>query len=258
VNAGLPSGEWWWWPGPVVPRERPVLFFPPSGADQTVVTPLLPHLSGVRLGVLRLPGRGARADEPAPTDLALLAEQVADAVLAVPGTAPLLVGHSFGAVLAYTVAHVLTRRGRPPARLVVVTATAPRAWRRRIRALAGDETQYVARRTGELLGSGGVPAEVVAHPELAEATWTTLATDVRLAYQAVELSSLGCPLTVVRARDDALVAAVDATPWYEATRADVDEVVVTGGHFFYRDRPVVLAQLLRGELAQLDGAYHAN
>ena len=34
--AGSASTIWWWWPNGSAPGRRPVLFFPPAGADQTI------------------------------------------------------------------------------------------------------------------------------------------------------------------------------------------------------------------------------
>ncbi len=52
------SGPTWWFPEGRVPDARPVLFFPPSGAEPSVARPLVSATAGLGMGVLQLPGRG--------------------------------------------------------------------------------------------------------------------------------------------------------------------------------------------------------
>lgn len=253
------SDQWWWWPAGAPQAERPVLFFPPAGADQTVVGPLVHHLAGVRLGALRMPGRGLRRDEPAPTDLEQVIGPIADAVVGLGGTAPLLVGHSFGGLLAFAVAQELDRRGRPPARLVAVTSTAPHAWEDYLASLgASDREDYVERRVARLLRDGAVPESLAGHPELGQAVREQLAADVRMSYRSFSTDPLSCPITAITAREDALVDRDASALWHKATNGEIHELTVPGGHFFYRENPVLLARLLLGELSQLDGAYRLD
>lgn len=250
-----PGADRWWWFPPGSPRAgRPLLFFPPAGADQSVAAPLVPHLAGVRFGVLRVPGRGIRADEPPPASLAELGSAVVHSIEALDGPRPVLAGHSFGSLMAFGAAQELERRGRPPARLVAIAGTAPLAWHRR-RTRLPPPHEYVPRRVAQLFADGGVPAAVAADPELAGQARAMLETDVRLSLDPLDPAPVSCPLTSVRARDDELVDAEGAALWHEASTSEVDEIVVPGGHFFYRTAPRVLAGLLAGEMSQLDGAY---
>lgn len=132
---------WWWWPGGGGTGERAVLFFPPAGADQNVVRPLLPHVGDLRLGVLRLPGRGPRSSEDPPDALPGLVAAITDATVGLGGPPPVLVGHSFGGLLAYAVAAGLEARGVSVARLVTLASSSPRAW---ITELAADRSAHPA------------------------------------------------------------------------------------------------------------------
>lgn len=56
------AGAWWWWPAGSHPDDGPVPFFPPAGAEQGIVRPLLEHAAGLRLGVRARPwGRRVRS-----------------------------------------------------------------------------------------------------------------------------------------------------------------------------------------------------
>jgi surfactin synthase thioesterase subunit len=240
----------WWWPAGNRTGERPVLFFPPAGADQTAARPLLPQLAGLRLGVLRMPGRGSRATEPAPVSLADLTGQLARAIATLDGPPPVLVGHSFGGLLGYAVARALHDAGHPVARLVAVASAPPDRWRARAEAAGPD---FADRQTERILGRGDVPAQVAADPALAARARAQIRTDLVLSLQPVAAGPLSCPITVVRGADDTI--AEDPAGWSAATDAYVDLVTVPGGHFFYRDDPRRLAERLRMELMALDAAY---
>ena len=243
---------WWWWPADGSAGERPVLFFPPAGADQNVVRPLLPHIGDLRLGVLRLPGRGPRAHEDPPTALAGLVAAIADAAAGLGGPPPVLVGHSFGGLLAYAVASRLQDRGRPVARLVALASSSPPAWMAELAAdraahPAGGRAGFAARRSARILRDGGVPAEIAAHPELRSRVLATAAVDAGLAFDGFGTSALRSPVTAIRARDDRWVDAGAVAGWADVAGGGYDAATVPGGHFFYRDHPERLATRLRLE-----------
>lgn len=246
--------RWWWWPAGGGDGQRPVLFFPPAGADQSVVTPLLAHVHGLALGVLRMPGRGPRAGEPPPAELAALVRAIGAATLGLAGPPPILVGHSFGGLLAYAVAAELQAREAPVARLLAVTSTSPPAWAAELAAdrdrhPGTDRAEFATRRSARVLAQGGVPVPVAARPELREQALATVATDAGLSYDGFGTARLRCPVTAIRARDDELVDAAAVAGWAEVTGAGCDVVVVPGDHFFYRTRPAAFATRLRMEAA---------
>jgi surfactin synthase thioesterase subunit len=245
------TATWWWWAAGNHPGERPVLFFPPAGAEQTAVRPLLPHVAGLRLGVLRMPGRGPRAAEPVPTSLATLTAQITRSVLALDGPPPLLVGHSFGGLLGYAVALALQEAGRPAARLLAVASVPPSGWRDR--AEGSSDEDFVARQTDRILSRGDIPQQVAADPALAARARDQIRTDLVLSLQAVAAVPLSCPITALRGADD--MVAPDMDGWREVSSAAVETVTVPGGHFFYRTAPQLLTTRLRMELMALDAAY---
>lgn len=255
--AGSASTIWWWWPNGSAPGQRPVLFFPPAGADQTIAGPLVRALDGVRLGVLRMPGRGPRSDEPSPSDIAAVVAHVAASLEPIGGPAPVLVGHSFGGLLAFAVAQELDRRLTPPARLIAVASVAPHAWAGQLaRSGAADREDYASRRTDQLMADGAVPAGITDHPELGPAARTSLRVDVRLSYHPFDLTPVFCPITAVFARDDPLVDRSAWAGWPAATSSRTDRITVPGDHFFYRADPQLLGRLILGEVGALDGGYH--
>jgi surfactin synthase thioesterase subunit len=237
-----------------------VLFFPPAGAEQSIARPLVGSLGELRLGVLRLPGRAARRDEPAPTDLPTLLDAITGSVLELAGPAPVLVGHSFGGLLAFGVAGAVERAGHRIGRLITIASVSPRSWAEELaahrRAHPGEgRSGFVARRSARILAQGGVPAEIAAHAEFGAQSRALLAVDLGLSYQGFPPAPIRAPITAIRARDDTMVERSAIAGWAAATRGHVEQVTVPGQHFFYRDDPQRLATRLRLEVQALDAGY---
>jgi surfactin synthase thioesterase subunit len=251
---GTHRAAWWWWPAGTHPEDRPVLFFPPAGAEQGIVRPLLPHAAALRLGVLRMPGRGVRRDEPAPRELGPLVGAIAAAVAGLGGTAPVLVGHSFGGLLAFAVAAELETRGRQVARLVTLASASPEAWHAELDADRSshpdaDREDFVARRTARILAQGGVPPEVAGHAEYGETARAGVAVDIGLAWAGFGTATVRCPITAIRAADDRVLNPGSVAGWAAATTTTCEQVTVPGGHFFYRERPRDLIARLKMDTA---------
>jgi surfactin synthase thioesterase subunit len=212
----------------------------------------VPLAGGLGLGVLRVPGRGPRQAEPAPTDLTTLAAVIGDSILALDGPPPVLVGHSFGGLLAYAAACRVEDAGGRVGRLVAVASASPPSWQREVVSSTPD---FVEARTERILARGGLPAHVAADPELRHHARRLIATDVRLMHGGFPLRLLTCPITVVRPRDDQMVDPPAVDEWAAVSRQPVEHVTVAGDHFFYRSAPERLMTRLRMELSTLDGAY---
>ena len=251
--------EWWWPPGHDLPGQRPVLFFPPSGAEPSIARGLIAHTAGLRFGVLQLAGRGGRLAEPTPTDLREVIVVLAAAVSALDGPPAVLVGHSFGGLLAYGVAAELEAQGRPVGRLIVVAAASPRAWRAELDA-AGDVAaeDFVKVRTQQVLTSGGVPPELLAHREFGARARHLTEVDVRLSAYGFEPHPLPTPITAVVARDDTVLSPSAADGWAQVAAGDFRRIDVPGGHFFYRAAPERLVAHIRMDVQGLDGGYEAT
>ncbi|HEY5821773.1 MAG TPA: alpha/beta fold hydrolase [Propionibacteriaceae bacterium] len=249
----------WWWPLGSPYGQRPVLFFPPSGAEPSAARGLLGHGAGLRFGVLQLPGRGERLDEPAPTDLRPLIVDVADAVAALDGPPALLVGHSFGGLLAYGVTAELEDRGTPVARLITVASVSPSSWTAELAADRAAHTggleDFVRRRSALILANGGVPAELLAHPEFSARAAELTRVDVGLSFGGFEPRVIQTPTTTVVARDDTVLAPGAGDGWGDIAAGDFRRFDVPGGHFFYRSAPGRLVAQIRMDLQSLDGGY---
>ncbi|WP_199434073.1 thioesterase II family protein [Qaidamihabitans albus] len=237
------------------PAERPALrlvCFPHAGGSAQFYRPWALRLPpAVEVVAVQYPGRAERAREEFCPDLRTLAVAVAralDTELA-GGTAPplALFGHSLGAAVAFEVALARSRRGDPPAHLLVSGRPEP-TWPGR-RHLADDDTLWA-----DACGLGGTPEELVDDPAVRAMALPPMRADYRLSetYVGDEGATVDCPVTAYGGRDDPEVDPASMQAWAaRTTSSDFTLRVLPGDHFFLvPGREAVTADILR-RLARL-------
>jgi surfactin synthase thioesterase subunit len=200
------------------------------------------------------PGREHRAAEPAPT----IGEYIDGAAAAISAAArtdhrPVyLFGHSLGALVAFEVARKLARDGETiPHHFVASGCAAPTL-------LPSARVKDIARLSGrefaEAVGFfGGLSAEVTADDEMRELLLPGVIADFRMAvgYRYIRGTLLDIPGTIVIGRDDPHVREEAAGPWADEFVEPVYRHWVSGGHFYFDDRPEtiieILAQVVRAD-----------
>lgn len=190
---------------------------------------------GIRLLAAQYPGRGPRYGEPLPDDLHGLASPLARAVQGLAG--PLVIfGHSLGAIVGFELAWQLQVAGTPPEGLVASAALAPHE---------GNLTAGYAgalRSDGALLDmlrdTGGLPAEILASPEMCALVLEIVAGDLRM-LEGYDFGRrprvLECPIAPIGGDDDPLTPARSLWRWRELSAAPQTPRVLTGGHFYTLD-----------------------
>ncbi|MFJ1542787.1 thioesterase domain-containing protein [Micromonospora chalcea] len=194
---------------------------------------------------MQLPGRENRITE----DPRFSVADVADAIASRADRPYAIYGHSMGGRLGFDVVRELRRTGRPlPLRLYVGGARAPH-----VRtpgpfdglSRAGDDE--LLRRLGE---GGGLPAELLDHPELVELLLPLLRADFGRVddYRHVPGEPLPVPIVAFAGRTDRAVTRDQNAAWAEHTAAGFTLHELDGGHFFLHDRLPELAALIRADL----------
>jgi pyochelin biosynthetic protein PchC len=225
------------------PRLR-IVACPAAGGHPGSFRPWRTLLDGdVELLALHSPGRLGRLDE---APLGCLRDIAAALRAALPqdGVPLALLGHSFGAHVAYEVACELAMLGRPPAALVVAGARAPgRNAGRDLSELADDEL------IAELCTLGGAPAAVWRHATLVKRLLPGLRADLTALERHVPAAHppLQTPLLVLAGDRDPLVPLADALAW-TATAATARSVVLPAGHFVLNDARAAAAAAVNRHL----------
>ena len=234
----------------VRPRPNPqarlrLLCFPYAGGGASVFRTWPVGLpDDVELWSIALPGRDSRAKEPPFDRLAPLIEALTDAVAPRLQGPFAIYGHSLGALIGFSFARELRRRGLPaPVHLFVSGRRAPQlaeSWATRTL----SDPEFLER----LRGLGGISDAVFQEAELLAYFLPIFRADFAVSETAVTADEppLACSITALGgiADERASVDALDA--WQAQTTAAFDREMFAGGHFFLQsERDAVLASLSR-------------
>ncbi|WP_410812634.1 thioesterase domain-containing protein [Micromonospora sp. 067-2] len=194
---------------------------------------------------VQLPGRENRISE----DPRFRVVDVAGAIAELVDGPYALYGHSMGGRLGFEVVRELRRAGLPlPLRLYVGGARAPHVTAPSVfDGLSRVDDEELLRR---LSVGGGLPAEVLEHPELVELLLPLLRADFERVdgYRYRPEEPLPVPIVAFTGRDDRAVTRDHSAAWREHTAAGFFLYELDGGHFFLHDALPELAAALRADL----------
>jgi surfactin synthase thioesterase subunit len=222
-----------------------LLCFPYAGASAMVYQRWrrrAPH--GLDIKPVELPGRGTRLLEPPAADWDGLIETLLGEIAEDTHRPYALFGHSFGALVAFEVAHAVRERGLPiPEALIVSGTHAPsRRDNRRFERLESDEALRA-----ELRRLNGTDAAALASAELMDLILPVLRADFRLCgrYRRRDRQPLTLPVHVLAGTADETTPDTLAA-WRQETAGEFTLDYFDGDHFFIQScEAVVLATLCR-------------
>lgn len=200
---------------------------------------------------VQLPGRESRFGEAADLDPDSLADAIADSI-----TDPyVLYGHSLGGRLGYEVVARLADRGAVLPRRLIVGGSVPVDLPNE-GALAGVSREPDEIIIDRLARLGGLPAEVLAAPELLELLMPAIRGDFSWIdnYRWAPRGPLPVPITAVCGSTDAVSSAAVGAGWSRHSAPGFQLHTLVGGHFFLHSAEQQLWQLLRQQLVATGAA----
>lgn len=222
----------------------PIVMLPFAGGNKNSYQEIARYIPGMH--TLEYPGRGSRIREPLPVTLDLLVD---DITLQLKKTIDIskkyiIYGHSMGALLAYLVCRKVHMQGWPmPEKLIVSGRKAPHLKRRRY--LAGLPDDHFMK---EVTALGGIPDEVIRHPELMEYIMPILKADFRVyeSYKYVQAGKLPVPIDVFYG-DEEGIAPEDIAGWKDESLKTVNIREMKGNHFFIFDHVDYFSSYFRSQ-----------
>lgn len=222
----------------VVPQPRPVatqrlLCLPHAGGGIHHFVPwALAAPQEIELGVVQLPGRGARTVEPAHHELHGLIAALTEEVVPLLDRPLVLFGHSLGGLLAFELARALRGRGQRLA-LLCVSGMSPPPYHDGVGQLHLGSNQDLV---DELRQLGGTPPQVFEQPELLELIVQAFRADLAVGetYRYRDEPPLECPILAMGGRDDSLPVE-ELQGWQRHTHGALRVEMFSGGHFYLHD-----------------------
>lgn len=201
--------------------------------------------ASVEVCPVQLPGREDRVAERPFERIDPLVEALAGAVLRRDDLPFAVFGHSNGALIGFELARRLRRAGEPqPVHLFASGRRAPDVPSRTRPTHQLPDDEFLA----ELRALGGIPEQVLAHPELLALVLPLLRADVTLTetYEFREEPPLELPITAYTGLDDPRAAREEVEAWSRHTARAFAVRTFPGGHFFiFSERARVLETLAR-------------
>ncbi|MFJ4840807.1 thioesterase II family protein [Streptomyces sp. NPDC088746] len=230
--------------------EERLFCFPHAGAGASVFGHWRARMpDSVDLFPVQLPGRENRSSDPMPDTLEELTEQTAEALLPYLRTPYVLLGHSFGGLLAYALARRLHEQGHPLPRRLLISGTRPPH-------LAATTSYHTLSHDG-LLGFlreiNAVHDVLLEHEEFVRRLLHVLRTDLRIAaeYMPGTATPLPCDIQAFAAADDPVVPAGLMEHWRDYTVSEFSVSRAPGGHHTVYDvSGGLFAAIVRSGLAR--------
>lgn len=240
------NAQWLHFPSPSPDAEVRLFCLPFAGAGAAAFREW-PSAFGprVEIAAVRLPGREQRIREAPVIDPVSVSATIAAAI----DRPYAIFGHSMGARLAFEVVRELRRTGAPlPLRLYPSGINPPHL--PTAGPFAGLSTVPDDELMTRVADGGGVPAEILAVPELFSLFLPVLRADLTWVDDYVYTDGPPLPVPVVAFAGDADPVAPPSRMdgWHRHTSAGFTLHTLPGGHFFLVDNLALLAELIGTDL----------
>jgi medium-chain acyl-[acyl-carrier-protein] hydrolase len=248
----MPS--WFFCPAPTAQAPVRLFCFPYAGGGVPAFRSWPQALPEIEIWIANLPGRGSRFSERLLTSMPDLVEALARHLPLNDDRPFAFLGHSMGARVAFELARGLRGWRRPlPTHLFVAACPAPQLPPR-----SPVHNLPPAAFLAELQRRGGIPAEILAEPELLDLLLPIVRADLLLYETAVyrDEPPLISSITAFGGQEDPIVSFESLSAWSAQTSGTFQQMNLPGDHFFLHPAPGQLFRAIQTTL--LTNAPHTN
>lgn len=237
-----------------------LFMLPPAGGDVSTYLHWEEELPGdVELGLVRLPGRGARLAEPAFDRAEALTEVLADEIAAYTDLPYVLFGHSMGGLLAYELVQKLHQRGmRLPETVIISSMKAPCYMDKFTESLTADAGDKLYLKSNDdfintIIGLGGIPEALIQNREFLQLILPTFRQDMKLCetYNPDDAQTVPVSFEIYGGNRDSIATREELEGWRAYTEGNFTLTLFQGGHFYFADHPQVVLFHLRNKLIDI-------
>jgi medium-chain acyl-[acyl-carrier-protein] hydrolase len=220
--------------------ERPkaqarVLCVPYAGGSTQVYHVLARSMpESIEVGAVQLPGRWDRRREPLLTSVGDAARSLTAELTRLPPKPYALFGYSLGGLIAFETARILAQdaKQQQPRALIVAAIGAPAEKRSRPPLHMLPDAEFIRKHADRY--AGGIPAAVLAEPDLLEMLLPILKADMKMfeTYQYLPGEALRCPIYAIAGEQDPLCPPSAMAGWKLETAGAFFTETAAGNHFF--------------------------
>lgn len=242
------SSKWFVRPQVKPEAKTRLFFFPYAGGGPTVFTKWCSELPGHIEGInVHYPGRGARFNEPALSDMTRMADELANAIRPLLDRPFAFFGQSMGGMIAFELTRNLRVRNLPtPTRLFISACGAPQLSdpNPKIHPLPDDKF------LNELNQLNGIPAEMQT-PEAMNLLLPILRADFQLieTFQYHPDGPFSFPIVAFGGVSDPRVSRERIEGWSIHTTAGFESYFFPGNHFFVNEARQHILNLIIRDIA---------
>ncbi|MDT4332338.1 thioesterase II family protein [Methylomonas sp. MED-D] len=224
--------------------------FPFAGGNEHCYRELGNSLTGIRLNVLPLPGRGSLMSRPCISCSEEMADYLFERIKDSLQRPYAFFGHSMGAFIAYMLCRKIDSENMPlPKKLILSGRRAP--------SVIEDEPKHKmpSQRFRQVLRElGGIPDAVWRDEEIMSLFEPIIRSDFQMieTYCHQKQNALDIPVHLFLGRYDN-VSDEQALAWQLETLQPIDITYFDGGHFYFKDDEFLLKQLAKKIIDALAG-----
>jgi len=208
-----------------------LICFPHAGGHSSFFHQWAQELNEFEVCSILYPGRAERIDENQPTDLYLVASQIASAIQPLNDLPLILFGHSMGAAVALEAARSLQNSGYNVSHLIASGSRNGPLPQKEPHVEEDDESLCK-----HLVEMGGTAPDVINDPIFLDLVLPSIRADGKMfkEYNMSINTKLKCPITTLYGDID---EHADIRPWESITNNVFNEICVKGDHFYLVDMP---------------------